>query len=193
MKVNSICEWLIFLLAVVVVPANFYANQTANSRFAISTRHITHALLQAGVPTSGLQVELLSPVSSTNINPAINVVNISKWKENSFKALLKCQDNTQCLPFYVLLHKSEGTEIPAPLMNAAELQREPVKKLVEKPLIKTGQRATLVLKSQTMQITLPVVCLENGNKGQRIRVASPDRKQNYQAEVVQAGLLEGTL
>jgi len=39
-------------------------------------------------------------------------------------------------------------------------------------------------------IQVSVISLENGNAGDKIRVSSPDRKQVYTAEVIDANLLK---
>jgi flagella basal body P-ring formation protein FlgA len=44
-----------------------------------------------------------------------------------------------------------------------------------------------------MVITLPVICLENGSQGERIRVSSTDRKFTYLGEIVAPGMLRTQL
>jgi flagella basal body P-ring formation protein FlgA len=44
-----------------------------------------------------------------------------------------------------------------------------------------------------VHIRLSVVCLENGDPGQRIRVESKDPHQTFIAEVVDGGVLRGSL
>jgi flagella basal body P-ring formation protein FlgA len=44
-----------------------------------------------------------------------------------------------------------------------------------------------------MRITLRVICLENGARGERVRVSSTDHKRIYQAEVIDPGLLKSAL
>jgi hypothetical protein len=40
---------------------------------------------------------------------------------------------------------------------------------------------------------MPVICLQGGVRGQTIRVASTDRKQVFDAEIVATGMLKGNL
>jgi flagella basal body P-ring formation protein FlgA len=40
---------------------------------------------------------------------------------------------------------------------------------------------------------LPVICLQNGVRGQRIRVASKDHRRFFEGEVVGTGVLKGSL
>jgi len=60
-------------------------------------------------------------------------------------------------------------------------------------VIRGGDHATLILESPDSRMRLPVICLQSGVLGQRIRVASPDRKQYYEAEIVSPGMLKGNL
>jgi flagella basal body P-ring formation protein FlgA len=55
--------------------------------------------------------------------------------------------------------------------------------------MRAGAHATLVMDDDRAHIQIAVISLENGLAGHRIRVASPDHKQVYVAEVVNASLL----
>ena len=59
--------------------------------------------------------------------------------------------------------------------------------------IHAGAHATLVLDGERLHIKVPVICLEAGAAGRRIRVTAVDHKQTYFAEVVDGTLLKGTL
>jgi flagella basal body P-ring formation protein FlgA len=56
--------------------------------------------------------------------------------------------------------------------------------------IRSGAHATLVMDEERAHIEVAVISLENGMAGQKIRVASPNHKQVYVAEVVSANLLK---
>ena len=51
----------------------------------------------------------------------------------------------------------------------------------------------LLLEGNHVHIRLTVICLENGTKGQTIRVASKDRKLTYKAEVIEDSTVRGSL
>jgi flagella basal body P-ring formation protein FlgA len=59
--------------------------------------------------------------------------------------------------------------------------------------VRKGSTATLLLDSDRVHIRFPVVCLENGVPGQKIRVTGVDRRQVYMAEVIDGTLLKGRL
>ncbi len=53
-----------------------------------------------------------------------------------------------------------------------------------RPLITRGQALTLLIDGANSRIVLPVISLESGGPGEAIKVASPDRKRIYPAEIV---------
>ena len=59
-------------------------------------------------------------------------------------------------------------------------------------VIRGGDHATLILESPDFRMRFPVICLQSGVRGQRVRVASPDHKQFYEAEIVAPGMLKGS-
>lgn len=163
-------------------------------RFIISPEHVVRALEQVGISPDADNVEFLSLVSSAIQNPQLSVVNIARWRPGDLKVRLRCRSNRECLPFYVVLRDTKAEKIPSGLLSATQVNPVPVKKQrkpVDKPLVRGGQRATLVLKNHDLRITIPVICLESGVRGEIIRLSSPDRKQKYAGEVVAAGLLQG--
>jgi len=166
-------------------------------RFAISPGRVSSALQQTGIRVKSSQVEFLSAVNSISEYPQLTVMNVSLWRDGDSKALLRCQNNRECLPFYVVLHDSKATARISPnFANTAQgkpnAELKPRQQSAEKPLVRGGQHATLIIKNRDLRISLPVICLESGKRGETIRLSSPDRKQKYTGEVVEAGLLRGT-
>ena len=60
-------------------------------------------------------------------------------------------------------------------------------------VVRAGSPAVLLLDSDHVHIRLSVICLENGSTGQKIRVESKDPRQTYVAEVIDGGILRGSL
>ncbi|HWF90914.1 MAG TPA: flagella basal body P-ring formation protein FlgA [Terriglobales bacterium] len=182
------------LVAALALPCS--AGPLIRDRFAISPERVSSVLQQAGIRAKSAQVEFLSPVSSMAENPQLTVVSVARWREGKLKALLRCRNNRECLPFYVVLHDNDMTgPVSVNFLNAIQgefsTKQKTRKRSAEKLLVRGGQRATLIMKNRNLRITLPVLCLENGKRGETIRLSSPDRKQKYTGEVVEAGLLEG--
>jgi len=184
--------WLLLLLMISAAATA----QPRESRFAISSQRVAEALAAAGLQVSAGQVKFLSPVSATGNDSGLQVMNVATWTGGTRKAELRCHDRRACLPFYVLLTSprtadmhdrtsTSGTGSPQP--GAASPTPS------QQILMRDGDRATLVFEESALRITLPVICLQSGNRGQKIRVVSADHKRFFTAEIVESGLLRATL
>lgn len=169
--------------------------QQRDSRFLISANRVAEALVGAGVQVSPGQVRFLSPVSSNDRDPSLRVINVNRWAGDSYKAELRCRDHAACLPFYVLLTGSEKTDTRGQVVNSESAIRGRSVGLspAETALVRDGDNATLVFENSSLRISLPVICLQSGNRGQTIRVESRDHKRFFKAEIVEAGLLRASL
>ncbi len=138
------------------------------------------------------QIELLSHGNSTTADARLQVVSISRGTTGASTTIakLRCQDNRECLPFYVLLHGVDDRVKNGRLGVALASSIKP-RNLHD--LIRGGDRATLVLETPDARMSFPVICLQSGMRGQKIRVASVDHKRFYDAEIVTVDLLKGTL
>ena len=159
-------------------------------RNAASTEHVLHAMALAGVPVNSDQIELLAGSGgSTKESASVRVVSVSRGAGGTMKVKLRCQDNGECLPFYVLVHGlNEASAIDTRVhpVQAVETSAQP-------NVVRGGDRATLILESADSLMRLPVICLQGGARGQKIRVASLDHRQLFDAEIVSTGMLKGSL
>jgi hypothetical protein len=181
-----------FLLAIllgIIIPA---AAQQQN-RMVITPQRVASVLADAGWKVSAGQVKLLSQVTSTDRDAWLQVVQVTHWQGDKLKAELRCHDPRACLPFYVLIDEG-GRADKSGLTSAAgadaDAKQPAVEMRMEKPLLRSGDPATLTFADKGLRITLPVICLENGQRGQKIRVVSADHKRFYKAEIVGPGLLK---
>lgn len=114
------------------------------------------------------------------------------WGDHRMMVRLECESPEECVPFFVGLAVN-GQEWELFNTAAAELPplagRSPFKSYV----VHAGARATLLLDGEHVHIRIPVICLENGAAGQKVRVTGRDRKQVYTAEVIDGALLKGRL
>ncbi len=178
-----------FLLVMAAIP--LAASEPASDQFIISTQRIVDAMAFAGIAVSPDQIELLSQTNRAPADATMRVVSVSNGTAgtDTFIAKLRCGDNHQCLPFYVLVHGMErlnegSVGAPAlPAIKASSMQN----------IIRGGDHAILTFETPDSRMSFPVICLQSGMRGQRIRTASLDRKRFYDAEIVGAGLLKGTL
>ncbi len=178
-----VCSILIILAVAPVA-----VSQTTAARSAISTLRIMDAMALAGVAASPDQIELLSRVNGTAVNATMRVVNVSHAAAGTLKVRLRCQDNHECLPFYVLVHGLEPVKLGgAEVHTVAAAEPTPLHNVV-----RGGDRAILILETPDSRMSFPVICLQSGAPGQKVRVTSPDRRRFYDAEVVAAGVLKGS-
>ena len=56
-----------------------------------------------------------------------------------------------------------------------------------------GARAVLLIVDGRMRIHLPVIAMDSGSKGTRIRVCTLDRKKIFDALVVDGGTVQGAI
>jgi flagella basal body P-ring formation protein FlgA len=175
------------LMSMAVMPAAI--GQTGAARSVISVRHVADAMASAGIAVNPDQIELLSGISASRETASVQVVSVTDRTAGTVKVKLRCQDNQECLPFYVLVHGIEAVSV-----GRASARRVPAVKADSlQNIIRGGDHATLILESPDSRMSLPVICLESGVRGQRIRVTSPDHRQFFDAEVVASGMVRGSL
>lgn len=176
---------MVFLLS----PFTFAAE--SESGFAVSSSQVADAMREAGRPVNADRIRLLSSVRTRRPNATLQLVSVGEWQDDMHKAEMRCTDRSACLPFYVLVRDSLLASL-AVSQRPDQLQGNPVV-TPRTHDVHIGERATLVLERNESRIVMRVVCAQNGDRGQKIRVASPDRKRFYEAEVVEPGFLRGTL
>ena len=177
-----------FLLCLAVTATAAEASSEAWT--IVPPQRVAAAISAAGPQILAGQVEFLGEVRATP-GAQFSIVGVENRTHDAARVKLRCQSSHDCLPFYVVLHGADAGSLAraaqaAPLPGAnrpAQKQR----------VIKGGDPATLVLQGSVMQIVMPVICLQNGVRGQTIRVSSTDHKKIYEAEVVETGLLKGSL
>jgi hypothetical protein len=127
----------------------------------------------------------------------LQVVEIAKWVGDTVKVQLRCRDRRACLPFYVLLTGAEkaGTRGQTLQLTSGipSDRRDAIEVFAEQTLMRDGDPATLVFDGSRLRISLPVICLQSGSRGQTIRVESRDHKRFFKAEIIESGLLKASL
>jgi len=173
---------------VAVLPA---AAQVQARRLAITPEDVARALTDSGWKVSADRIKLLAPVTATYA-AQLDVMQVTHWQAGKLRAKLHCRDPRACLPFFVLIDEAEKDALSHAAI--AEASEPPANLLAEPeaPLLRSGDPATLKFADRGLSITMPVICLENGRRGQKIRVASMDHKRFYKAEIVGPGLLKAT-
>lgn len=170
----------------------------AQSRFPLTAHQVAQALSNAGIQTQDEQVELLAKIVSSEPSPVLEVLSIEQFADRSpgnrreSRSLVKlgCRLSGACLPFYSIVSRLNAPfdGSPSALRVAAGAGDSAVKPNAG-VVIRAGAHATLVMDDARSHVEVTVISLENGAAGHRIHVASPDHKQVYIAEVINANLL----
>ena len=132
----------------------------------------------------------LSGMTAAEPNPPLKVISIDMLDGESDKVLLRCEHPNTCLPFYVLVHwgKTGGaaTRPGQRDTEAAGSSRRTCWSAAEGPW-------SSMLDGEYIHMTLPVLCLQNGGRGQQVRVISKETKKRYLARVTGRGVVTSVL
>jgi hypothetical protein len=187
-------------VAIALATASIPANAAA---VAITAPEVAAALQQAGMPVGAEQVRFLAHVVAAEANPELQAVRADASADSQAWVQMRCRNSAQCIPFYVALRWPSAEAAAMALQNLQlasgpsaavpnALPSQP-RRPGEAVVVRSGEAATLVIEGQRMRMELPVICLQNGALGAKIRVASADRKQTYMAEVVSSKLLKARI
>jgi hypothetical protein len=187
-RLNAIS--VISFLAALTLPA-----VAAPVRAIITADEVAAAISAAAMVVSPDQVTLLTEVVAKSNAPSLKVESIEQWGNHRIKVRLGCEDQDDCLPFYVAVRfDQENGAKPAgprsdktPSVGARPTQGQ------QAFVVRSGSRAVLLIDGGHVHVRLNVICLENGATGQNIRVECKDPKQTYVAKVVNGGVLRGSL
>jgi hypothetical protein len=132
---------------------------------------------------------------------SLEVTNVS-WDRalHGWEFSLRCRPAAECVPFMVRERAGEG-RIDA--RSPAFGRRDPfsygpliseVRAISSKTsLVKVGQAAVLIWEDKGIRVTLPVICLQSGGKGEFVRARLKDSERIMRAEVVSIGTLRAAL
>ena len=162
----------------------------------ISVEQIAQTLSASGMQVKPADVSLGMHVVATTPDPEMNMLEVrpasSTGDRKTVWVRIGCKELGVCLPFFATVAWNGNlAELPKESRPTA-LQRTTAE-AVSPPAMHAGKRVTLIIAHDRLRIQLAVIALQNGSVGQVIRVASPDYKQVYRAEVLGVDLLKGTM
>jgi hypothetical protein len=164
-----------------------------SGRTLISRERILNALHSSGIPVVAEQMEQLSQITAAEDKPLLKVVSIEVMDGESDKVLLRCEHVNACLPFYVLVHWGHLGEGSATRSGRPDDGSGQSGSNAENLLVRSGKIVKLVLDGNYIHMTLPVLCLQSGGRGQRVRVISKETKKRYVARVTGPGVVATTM
>jgi hypothetical protein len=151
----------------------------------------------SNLPDSVLQAP--GDIAATQEDAVLQVVGMARdLRGDGSEFRLRCVPPAACRRFVAHVVEVEGASssllsaLPPRVDRASQEKPEAAKKTVP-ILAKAGSRATLLLESGNMSISLPVICLEPGALLQTIRVLDTGSHRVLRAEIVGAGKLHASL
>jgi hypothetical protein len=170
--------------------------QTISERTPVSEDRIVYALSGFHLAVQESQVQLLSDVSTKSRSGNLQLVEVERWNLSDGLAKFRCAKSGDCLPFFVAIHWPTSVDRDLALAGS---NRHRTVRAFEKPalrnkemLVRAGQTATLIVANSKYHATTPIICLQAGSQGQKVRIATMDRKKIALAEVIESGVLRGS-
>ena len=192
--------------------------QGVPARFPVTPAQVADAMGAAQLPSAGAEIRIAARISSAVADPLLQVQSMSLLSSHTAQLRIVCQNHFDCVPFYVSVvwpEESEDITVPAALSrtppqskrppvavsatpNSPSLNDRPAAEHTvggpkPEPTLRNGTQATLLMEDGRSHIRVKVVCLESGVTGDRVRVATTDRKRAYTAEVLTPTTLKGSL
>jgi hypothetical protein len=189
-------RWIPFLL-MAAIGVTVQAQSQSQNRFPLTAAQVALAVSASGMQTTAGHVSLLTRVVATEPEPVLDVLSVetlgkgplAEQSDVRLRVKLACHVAGKCLPFYAIVSSPPSTIGTA---NTVSTVTNTMWNAHTEIAMKAGTHATLMMDDQRSHIQVAVVSLENGIVGHRIHVTSPDHKQTYVGEVVNARLLRGS-
>ena len=150
-------------------------------------------LHSSGIRSLPEQMEQLSSMTAAEPNPPLKVLSVDMLDGESDKVLLRCEHPNTCLPFYVLVHWGQSGETDRAGLAGQTRTRSNLVRSRKTCWFAAERPSVLVLDGEYIHMTLPVLCLQNGGRGQQVRVISKETKKRYVARVTGPGVVTSAL
>jgi len=98
-----------------------------------------------------------------------------------------CAEPADCVPFVLRAPPTESGDRISSV--APEAPDTPITRPPLAPVVRAGQAASLLWEQAGIRMVLPVVCMEPGAAGDRVRVRTANGRRMFRAIVVRAGIL----
>lgn len=130
-------------------------------------------------------------VTSSEENPALQMESLHMdSRRQALEVRLRCVKPTACGSFLAYLRVRQPGLADWNQESAARRSGVANQPASGEVLAQAGKRATLILASDAMRISVPVICLERGVLGQRVRVLDTANHRVLTAEVQGDGILQ---
>jgi len=184
---HCLCWIVVGLLS---VPAH-----AAATHYPITTEQVAAAVADSGLKATAADITLPGVVFASSRTPALRIRTAQTMPDHSTVVRVECAASRECLPFYAKVHTAPGESLGVLQKVSGESHAAPVETKSQRlgPAVHSGDQAVLRLEGDHVRIDIPVVCIESGDRGARIRVRSAANRQIYIAEVIDVAILKGSL
>ena len=193
---SSVIVGLSAILLAGCIPATRSYAEVQQKRHLVTTEMIVSAMQQRQLPIEGVQIRISAPITSVSANPMLDVQTVSLTGTGSAQLRLACRSRNDCSPFYVAANWPESTKQTTLTSAVANPAGKSVPAAETAALMDQsatpGKPAVLLIEDEKVHIRLRVVYLQSGSVGETVRVATPDRKQSFKAQMVSPTLLKGS-
>jgi hypothetical protein len=191
---------LLAFTTILITSATFLRGQEQPRLYPIATESVVGAMGARGLTVDGVRVTLAAPVEASVENPVLDLAAVTPTGERSAQLLVTCRTRSQCPSFYASVKwdtRPAMGALAAPAGNFRQvsqpLQRRADSDSLSAVAVRAGARTELEIDGERVHIRLPVICLQSGVAGDRIHVSTIDRKQTFEAEVVDSSLMKARL
>lgn len=168
-------------------------------RFSVTSEQVVAAMQGHAWSTEGVRVTLPAAITAAVADPKLGVAMASMLTAHEARLRIVCRVPAACLPFYATATWPESTESVAPPSDrsAGSGERKTPASAADNESsagrLRAGAPVTLLLEGERVHIQMRAVLLQGGATGEKVRVATRDRKQTYVAEIVNSTLLRGSI
>jgi hypothetical protein len=155
----------------------------------VSVQDVQQALADHGVMLTASQIGPLPQVERKSSDLHLLASQAQRIGPKKMRVTFKCRNSGECLPFYAQVFWPSTEEMES-AFKALKATTTKVEELKVRPVMTIGCDATLLINGAHSEMSIPVIALQNGVSGEKIRVTSHDHKQIYLAEVVDARILK---
>ncbi len=176
------------------------ASQAQSPRFSVTSEQVVAAMRGHAWPVEGVQVRLPAAITAAVADPKLGIETVSKLNQHEARLRMVCGVPAACLPFFataVWPESAESVALPSG-RNEGSGERKTSALAAEANessagRLRAGAPVTLLLEGERVHIQMQAVLLQGGATGEKVRVATRDRKQTYVAQIVNSTLLRGSI
>lgn len=183
----------VFLITAALVSVDASAAVTPSEHFSITSKEVVQAMESKQLPVDGVEVVLPAHISTTVAEPALDVASVAVVDSHNARLRMECQVRSVCTPFYAAVHWSSAKTLSPQQIMSAHGAAIVAKAAAGQVMLRSGSTAMMLIDEDRLHIRMPVVCMQGGAVGDKVRVTTPNHRQTFEALILNAQELKGSL